>query len=56
MFCEEGFCATCVARLSAGRASMSVNDVLTDAEVADGLVLTCQALPTTTEVVVVYED
>lgn len=54
--CEEGYCATCVARLSAGRASMSVNDVLTDAEVADGLVLTCQALPTTTEVVVVYED
>ena len=52
---EAGNCATCIARLTAGTASMRVNDVLTDQEVADGYVLTCQGVPETRSVTVRYE-
>ena len=53
--CEAGNCATCMARLEEGTASMFVNDALTDDEVAEGWVLTCQAVPTSPTVRVVYE-
>ena len=52
--CESGSCATCMARLLAGTASMHVNNALTTEEVADGWVLTCQALPTSPLVHVAY--
>lgn len=52
--CESGSCATCMARLVEGSASMHVNNALTDDEVADGWVLTCQAVPTAPAVHVVY--
>jgi ring-1,2-phenylacetyl-CoA epoxidase subunit PaaE len=35
---------------------MASNQVLTDEEVADGLVLTCQAVPSSSKVVVNYDD
>jgi 3-ketosteroid 9alpha-monooxygenase subunit B len=53
--CEAGNCATCMAKLTEGRAVMRVNDALTDEEVADGYVLTCQGVPETSSVTVVYE-
>ncbi|GMU78034.1 MAG: ferredoxin [Acidimicrobiia bacterium] len=53
--CESGSCATCMAHLDAGSASMRVNNALTPAEVDDGWVLTCQAIPTSREVVVNYD-
>lgn len=53
--CEAGNCATCIARLTTGTARMRVNDALTDDEVADGYVLTCQAVPETPSVTVRYE-
>jgi len=53
--CESGSCATCMAKLVAGTVKMHVNDVLTDDEVADGWVLTCQSVPTASSVHVVYE-
>jgi 3-ketosteroid 9alpha-monooxygenase subunit B len=53
--CESGTCATCMAKLVEGSVKMHVNDVLTDDEVADGWVLTCQSVPTSTSVHVVYE-
>ena len=43
--CEEGICGTCVARVVSGKATMRENHVLSDIDVARGLVLTCQALP-----------
>lgn len=52
--CESGSCATCMARLVEGTVKMHVNDVLTDDEVAEGWVLTCQSVPTSS-VHVVYE-
>ena len=52
--CEAGNCATCMARLVEGTAVMHVNDALEDDEVAEGWILTCQAVPTSAEVRVVY--
>jgi ferredoxin len=53
--CEAGNCGTCMARLTEGSATMRTNDVLEEDELADGYILTCQAVPDTTSVVVVYE-
>ncbi|MGW4477712.1 2Fe-2S iron-sulfur cluster-binding protein [Rhodococcus triatomae] len=52
--CEAGNCGTCIATLTEGTATMRVNDVLSDDEIADGLVLTCQGVPDCS-VVVEYE-
>jgi 3-ketosteroid 9alpha-monooxygenase subunit B len=53
--CEAGNCGTCMARLTEGKATMRTNDVLEDDELADGYILTCQAVPDTPSVLVVYE-
>ena len=53
--CEAGNCGTCMARLIEGKATMRNNDVLEDDELADGYVLTCQAVPDTASVTVQYE-
>ncbi len=52
--CESGSCATCMARLVDGTVEMHVNDVLTVDEVDEGWVLTCQSVPTSPTVHVVY--
>lgn len=52
--CESGSCATCMGRVVEGSATMHVNNALTDEEVADGWVLTCQAVPSSPFVHVVY--
>ena len=54
--CQGGICSTCLARLKEGEAKMRQNNILTDQEVADGLILTCQAHPTSTKVVIDYDD
>jgi len=53
--CEGGSCATCMAHLDSGAASMRVNNALAADEVDAGWVLTCQAIPTSREVVVNYD-
>ena len=53
--CEIGACGTCMARLTRGSARMVNNDALEEDEVDEGWVLTCQALPTSRTVRVVYE-
>ncbi len=53
--CETGSCGTCMARIVKGSARMVNNDALEDDEIAEGWVLTCQALPTSRTVHVVYE-
>ena len=53
--CEVGSCGTCMARLTEGCARMLNNDALEDDEVADGYVLTCQALPTSPKVRLTYD-
>lgn len=53
--CEAGNCASCMARLEKGSAAMRVNNALTTEEVDEGWILTCQAKPTSREVVVNYD-
>nr|WP_230687713.1 ferredoxin--NADP reductase [Hymenobacter ruricola] len=43
--CEAGQCGNCAVRCTAGRVWMSTNEVLTDRELARGLVLTCTGYP-----------
>lgn len=54
--CQGGICSTCIARIKEGKAEMRKNQILTDSEIAEGLVLTCQAHPTTAKIVIDYDD
>jgi 3-ketosteroid 9alpha-monooxygenase subunit B len=53
--CEAGDCATCMAIVREGSATMRRNNALTADEVEAGWVLTCQALPRGRAVTVEYE-
>ncbi len=54
--CQGGICSSCLARITKGTAEMKKNSILTDGEIAEGLILTCQAYPTSTEIFVDYDD
>lgn len=54
--CQGGICSSCLARIKEGEATMRQNNILTENEVAEGLILTCQAHPTTPTLVVDYDD
>jgi 3-ketosteroid 9alpha-monooxygenase subunit B len=54
--CEAGNCATCMALLQEGTATMKANNALTAEEVEEGWVLTCQAIPHGPTVTVEYES
>jgi 3-ketosteroid 9alpha-monooxygenase subunit B len=54
--CEAGNCATCMALVRDGSATMRVNNALEPDEVTEGWVLTCQALPEGRSVTVEYES
>jgi ferredoxin-NADP reductase len=53
--CQAGECATCMAHLAEGSVRMRANNALTAEEVGQGWILTCQAIPTSREVVVDYD-
>ncbi len=52
--CESGSCATCMAKIVEGTVTMHVNDALTPGEVEEGWILTCQSVPTSDKLEVVY--
>jgi ring-1,2-phenylacetyl-CoA epoxidase subunit PaaE len=54
--CQGGICSSCLARIKSGTAEMKKNSILSEDEIAEGLVLTCQAHPTSAEIVVDYDD
>lgn len=54
--CQGGICSSCLARITNGTAEMKKNSILTDSEIAEGLILTCQAHPTSSEIYVDYDD
>lgn len=53
--CTIGVCTTCRARLRSGKASMEEREGLSDAEIDDGYILTCQAHPLSDDVDLIYE-
>jgi len=54
--CQGGICSSCLARITNGTVEMKKNSILTDGEIAEGLILTCQAHPTSAEIYVDYDD
>ena len=54
--CKGAVCCTCKARVLEGKVEMDMNYALTDDEVADGYVLTCQARPRSARVVIDYDQ
>ncbi len=53
--CKGGVCSTCKCRVIEGAVEMKINYALDDKEVAQQLVLSCQAVPTTEKVVVDFD-
>lgn len=54
--CQGGVCSSCLAKVTSGKAIMEKNSILTDGELEDGLILTCQAHPTTPQITVDFDD
>lgn len=53
--CKGAVCCTCKAKVLEGKVQMEKNFALTDSEVEDGYILTCQSHPVTEKVVVDYD-
>ena len=54
--CQGGICSTCIARVREGSAQMERNQILTDSELKEGFILTCQAHPTSGVLKIDYDD
>lgn len=54
--CQGGICSSCLCRITEGSAEMRKNSILTDSEIAEGLVLSCQAIPTSANIFVDFDD
>ena len=54
--CQGGICSTCLARIVKGSVTMDDNQILTDDEVEEGLILTCQSRITSNQIEISYDD
>ena len=54
--CQGGVCSSCMAKVTQGKAMMTKNSILTDDEIAEGLVLTCMAHPTSENIKIDFDD
>jgi len=54
--CQGGVCSSCICKITEGNAVMEKNSILTDGEIEEGLVLACQAYPTTATIKVDFDD
>jgi ring-1,2-phenylacetyl-CoA epoxidase subunit PaaE len=54
--CQGGVCSSCIAKVTEGKAVMVKNQILTDAELEEGFILTCQAHPTTSKITIDFDD
>ena len=54
--CQGGVCSSCLGKVTEGNAVMVKNSILTDQEVNEGFILTCQAHPTTPKISIDYDD
>lgn len=53
--CRSAICSTCMAQLIEGEVKMDMNHVLTDEELDEGFIVTCQSRPTTDKVKISYD-
>ena len=54
--CQGGVCSSCLCKVIEGEAVMTKNSILTDGEVEEGFVLACQAHPTTSKIIIDFDD
>lgn len=54
--CQGGVCSSCMCKVTEGKAVMIKNSILTDSEVEEGLILACQAYPTTEKITIDFDD
>ncbi|WP_158840259.1 ferredoxin--NADP reductase [Polaribacter sp. L3A8] len=54
--CQGGVCSSCMCKVTEGKAIMVKNSILTDSEIEEGLVLACQAYPTTSKIKIDFDD
>lgn len=54
--CQGGVCSSCLAKVVEGNAVMERNTILDEEEIEEGLILTCQAHPTTSSIKIDYDD
>ncbi|WP_333807833.1 ferredoxin--NADP reductase [Flavobacterium sp.] len=54
--CQGGICSSCICRITEGEAVLKKNQILSDAELAEGLTLACQAHPTTATIKIDFDD
>lgn len=54
--CRGGVCCTCKAKVLKGAVSMDKNFSLTDNEIEEGYILTCQSHPNSEELTITYDD
>lgn len=53
--CKSGICSTCMAKILEGKVGMEKSTALTDSEVSEGFILTCQSHPLSEKVVITYD-
>ena len=54
--CKGAVCCTCKAKVTEGKAIMDKNYSLSEEEVKDGFILTCQAHPITENIIVDFDE
>ena len=54
--CQVGACSTCRAKLLQGKVIMDEDSALTQDEIDEGYILTCQSHPQTDNCIVDYDD
>ena len=54
--CQGGICSSCIAKVTEGSAVMTKNTILSEEDINDGLILTCQAHPTSQKITIDYDD
>ena len=54
--CQGGVCTTCMGKLEKGKVTMDDDQMLSDEEIDDGLMLTCISKPDSDEIVINYDD
>ena len=54
--CQGGVCLTCMGKSEEGKADMIENQLLSEDEISDGCLLTCQAVPKSETLKINYDD
>ena len=54
--CQGGVCSSCIARVTEGKVEMKNNQILTEEEIQEGLILSCIATPKSNKITIDFDD